>query len=120
MTPAALRRLSDQKLEDAAALASDAGRLRTQAAVLNGLLDPLALTSQRVWVGPAATDFEARSRFYAQQVNDHAARLRHIAAEFEDRARLLRTEAAAFRLQANAAEAAASTAAPQIHSEFVS
>ena len=115
MTPAALRRLAEQKLDDAASLASDADRLRMQAAELDGLLDPLVPMSQRVWVGPAATDFETKTRLQAEQVNDQAARLRRIAAEFDVRARQLRTEAAADRRKADTAEAtAAATSASSV------
>ena len=106
MTPAALRRIADQKLADADSLASDAGRLRSQAASLRGLLDPLVSMSQRVWVGPAASDFEQNSRVRAGQIDDQAARLNRIAAEFDGRSGRLRREASALRQQADAADAA--------------
>lgn len=111
MTAAALRRRADQKLVDADSLASDADQLRGQAAALHGLLDPLVSISQRVWVGPAASDFEERARERGQQVDDQAATLRRIAAEFDDEARRLRIQAAALRRQADA-EDAAEAAAP--------
>lgn len=111
MTPAALRRLADQKLAEADSLASDADRLRSQAAALRGLLEPLISISQRVWVGPAASDFEEKSRVHAQQVDDQADRLNRIAAEFDDQAGRFRREAAALRREADVSEAAAAAAA---------
>jgi hypothetical protein len=111
MTPAALRRLADTKLDDAASLTSDADRLRVQAAALDGLLDPLIPSSQRAWVGPAATDFETSVRSYGQQVDDQATRLRHVAEELVDRANRLRAQAASHRREADAAEAAAAATA---------
>jgi hypothetical protein len=109
VTSAALRRLADQKLADADSLASDADRLRSQAAALRGMLDPLAPISQRVWVGPAASDFEQNSRVRARQIDDQAARLNRIGAEFDGRGRRLRQEAAALRREADAADAVAAT-----------
>lgn len=106
MTTAALRRIADQTLVDADSLASDAGRLRSQAASLRGLLDPLVSISQRVWVGPAASDFEQNSRARAGQIDGQAARLNRIASEFDGRSGQLRREAAALRRQADAADAA--------------
>ena len=112
MTAAALRHLADQKLADASSLASDADRLRAQAAGLQGLLDPLVSISQRVWMGPAATDFEERAKERGQQVDDQAGRLSRIAAEFDDEARRLRSDAAALRRQAEVAGAVAAVAPP--------
>jgi methyl-accepting chemotaxis protein len=114
--PEALRRLADQRLADADSIASDADRLRSQAAALDGLLDPLAPMSERVWVGPAAADFEAKSRSHAAQVNDQASRLNRIAAEFDERARQLRYEAASLRRAADTADAvtAAAAASPSV------
>lgn len=112
MTPAALRRLADQKLNDARSLGSDADRLRSQAAALRGLLDPLVSISQRVWIGPAASDFEEGARAQGQQVDDQAARINRIAAEFDGEAARLRQDAVALRRQADIAEAAVAVVVP--------
>lgn len=111
MTSAELRRLADQKMVESNALRRDADRLRLQAAVLRGLLDPLAAISQRVWAGPAATDFEEKSAAHARQVDEQAERLRRIAGEFDDRSRRLRRDAEALRSQARVVDAAAAAAA---------
>ncbi len=111
MTAVALRRLADSKLADAASLEGDADRLRAQAAALRGLLDPLVSISQRVWMGPAATDFEEKARQKGQQVDDQAAGLTRIAAEFDGDARRLRREASDLQRQAEVAAAAEAAAA---------
>lgn len=111
MTSAELRRIADQNIVEANSLLRDADRLRSQAAALRGILDPLASISQRVWVGPAATNFEEECTLRARQVDDQAIRLQQIAAEFEDRARELRRKAATLRAQAVAADAVTTAAA---------
>ena len=112
MTPAELRRRAYQKQSEADALASDAIELRAQAAALRGLLEPLAAMSARVWVGPAADDFEAKARTASHTVNEQADRLLRVAAELDDRAGSLRSQAWSLRTQADVAEAAA--AAPPV------
>lgn len=107
MTPAELRRLADRKMAAATALASDAARLRSQADELRGLLEPLVPISQRVWVGPAATDFEDQVRAQSARLDEEAGRLRQVAAELERRAGSERRAAADLRAQAAAAEVAA-------------
>ncbi|MEA2000569.1 MAG: hypothetical protein U9N84_01580 [Actinomycetota bacterium] len=107
MTPAELRHLAAQKLAAADSLAADADRLRSQAAAVRGLLDPLVSMSQRVWAGPAAADFETKVRAHAQQLDGESLRLRQIAGEFDGEARSLHYEAAALRRAADAAELAA-------------
>ncbi len=107
MTSAELRRLADQKMVESNSLRRDADRLRSQAAALRGLLDPLPLISQRVWVGPAATDFEEKSTAYARQVDEQAVRLQRIVGEFEARAQDRHQEATVLRSKAAAADAAA-------------
>jgi len=112
MGAAELRRRADQKLAAAGAFAGDANRLRSQASVLTGLLDPLVSISQRVWTGPAAADFEANSRVRSHQVDRQAARMGHIAGEFDDRASVLRREAAALQRAALVAEAVDAASIP--------
>ena len=106
MSPAELRRLADRKLIEAANLEEAAERLRSQAAALRGLLDPLAPMSQRVWAGPAATDFESTARSLSQQVDEQAAQLVRAAVDFDADASQCRRQAARFREQAAAAEVA--------------
>lgn len=109
MTSAELRRLAERKLAEAGALAADADRLRAQAAALRSLLEPIVPMSQRVWVGPAAEDFEAKTRLQSQQLDLQALRLRGIAGQFDDEGARLRRDAAVLRSQAAIAEAAASS-----------
>lgn len=111
MTSAELRRFADQKLSTAASLAVDADRLHSQAAVLRGLLDPLVSISQRVWTGPAATDFEANTRARSQQIDEQAVRIGRIAGEFDERAGRLRREAAALQRAAVAVETTSAASA---------
>ena len=89
-----LRRLANQKAATAVALAADAAMLRAQAAELVGILNPLVPMSQRVWVGPAADDFESAVRANAAVLDEEAQRLRDIAGDLERRARIARGEAA--------------------------
>ena len=103
MTPAELRRLATLRMNEAAALESDADRLRVQAAALRGLLDPLVSMSRRVWAGPAAEDFEAKARTNALVVDEQSGRLASIAAELEHQAYRLRREGESLRCQADAA-----------------
>ena len=107
MTPDELRRLADRKVAAAAEYVADAGRLRTRAAALFGILDPLLAISQRVWTGPAARDFESEVRINTEILNEQATRLREIAAELERRADSERRDAAELRARAVAAEAVA-------------
>ncbi len=107
MTPAELRHLAAQKIAAADSLAIDADRLRAQGAALRDLLGPLVPMSQRVWIGPAAADFEAKARAHARQLDGQSVRLQQIAGEFDGEAALLRREAAALRRAADAAEVAA-------------
>ncbi len=109
MTPVELRYLANQKLAAADSFAADADRLRSQAAALRGLLDPLIPMSQRVWVGPAATDFEAKARAHGRQLDGQSSRLQQIAGEFDGEGRRLRREAAELRRAADAGEVAAAT-----------
>jgi uncharacterized protein YukE len=88
-------------------MAADADRLRVQAAALQGLLAPLVSTSQRVWVGPAASDFEAKVRSSAGAVDGQASRLRSIANELDRKAAVARRLAATLDAEAMVAEAAA-------------
>ena len=106
MTSAELRGLSERKRVEATALAGDADRLRAQAVALRGLLEPIVPMSQRVWVGPAAEDFEAKARLHSDQVDLQALRLVRIGGEFDGEAARLRHEAATLQRQAATAEAA--------------
>lgn len=114
MTPTELRRLAERKLTEATALAVDADRLRVQAAALRGLLEPIVPMSQRVWLGPAAEDFEAKASVHSQKVNEQSSQLGRIAAEFDEEAARLRRQAAILRSQAATAEATAAAAAAPI------
>jgi hypothetical protein len=107
MTPGELRRIAERKLIEATALVADADRLRTPAVALQGLLEPIVPMSQRVWIGPAAEDFEAKARYHSWQLDRQSSRLIQIAAEFEDEATRLRRNAEVFQVRAVAAEAAA-------------
>jgi len=109
MTPVELRYRANQKLAAADSFAADADRLRSQAAALHGLLDPLIPMSQRVWVGPAAADFEAKARAHSRQLDGQSSRLQQIAGEFDGEDRRLRREAAELRRASDAAEIAAAT-----------
>ena len=111
MTPAELRRLADRKVLEASSLSASAERLRPEAAALRGALEPLVALSTRVWVGPAASEFEEDTRSRGRLLDQQADRLTRIAAELDERARRLRSEAANLRAQATAAEAAAAAAA---------
>lgn len=105
MTPAELRRLADRRTSEAHSVALDAERLRCEAAALRGVLEPLVVLSGRVWVGPAATEFEESTRSWGRVLDQQADRLNRIAAELVERTCRLRSEAAALRAQATAAEA---------------
>jgi hypothetical protein len=105
LTPAALRRLADRKEAEAHSLNADAERLRREAGALRGVLEPLIALSSRVWVGPAASEFEENTRSRGRLLDLQANRLDRIADELVDRARRLRSEAASLRAQATAAEA---------------
>jgi len=111
MTSAELCRLADHKVAEANSVSRDADHLRSQAAALKGLLDPLAPISQRVWVGPAALDFEEQCTQHVQTIDNQAALLQQIAGEFEDRVRQLRCRAAELRAEALAVDSAAAAAA---------
>ena len=104
MTPDELRRLASRKIADAEALEADADRLRVQAAALDGLLEPLAPMSQRVWTGPAADEFEAKAATLSGLVNQQADRLREIAGDLVRRAVGKRSEAVELRARALAEE----------------
>lgn len=123
MTSAELRRLAERKLAEASALAADADRLRAQAAALRGLLEPIVPMSRRVWVGPAAEDFEANARLHLQQIDLQALRLMRIAGEFNGEADRLRRQAAALQRQANlqrqAETAEAAVASPVLPSGVI-
>lgn len=106
MTPAEYRRRASQKRAEADGLAADADRLRSQAALLQGLLDALVPMSQRIWVGPAAQDFQSEVRRHGGEINDQARRLVAIAAELDRTASIDRNTAHSLDTQAAAAEAA--------------
>lgn len=92
-------------------MVADADRLRVQAAALQGLLAPLVSISKRVWVGPAASDFEAKVRSSGEAVDAQASRLRSIATELDRKAADARRLAATMDAEAMVAEAAAAVAA---------
>lgn len=100
-----LRRLANQKAATAAALAADASLLRSQAAELVGILDPLIPMSQRVWVGPAAEDFESAVRDNMAVIDQETRRLRDIAGDMDRRAQIARGAAAELRARAVAVDA---------------
>lgn len=105
LTPAELRRLADRKAAEASSLSAGAERLRPEAGALRGVLEPLIALSRRVWVGPAASEFEENTRRRGRLLDLQADRLDRIADELADRARRLRSEAATLRAHATAAEA---------------
>jgi hypothetical protein len=111
MGPEELRRLARHRDADAVVLATDADRIRVQAAALDGLLDPLVPMSQRVWAGPAANDFENKVRTYALRLNAAVRLLWQIAGDFEKQAEVNRREAVLLRARAAAAEMAVATSA---------
>ncbi|MCP3993810.1 MAG: hypothetical protein GY722_01925 [bacterium] len=102
MTSDELRRLANQRVATADALGADAARLRSQAAELVGILNPLLPMSRRVWVGPAAEDFESTVRANTVILDQEAQRLCDIAGGLERRARFARGEAAELRARAAA------------------
>jgi hypothetical protein len=104
VTPDELRRRADRKQAEAAGLAADASRIRSAAGSLRGLLDPLIPLSQRVWVGPAATDFESQVKAHALRLDGEADKLVAVAADFDRQAAGGRREAARLRAQAEAAD----------------
>ncbi|MDJ0954255.1 MAG: hypothetical protein QNJ81_11310 [Acidimicrobiia bacterium] len=107
MTPAELHRLANDKAVEATRLVATARRLRAHAAELDGLLDPLLSISQRVWVGPAADDFENRVRAFSRQLDVQVGRLRASAVLLEVRADRARGEAGDYKARALAAQAGA-------------
>jgi hypothetical protein len=109
VSPEELRCRARQKRAEAADLTSDADRLRGHAAALRGMLDPLVSMSHRVWVGPAAEDFEGDLRRHGGMVDGQANRLSAIAGGFDSRAAEARRVAAGLDARATAAESAAST-----------
>lgn len=111
MTPGELRSRAARLRAQAADLDADAVRLRGQAAGLRGLLDPLVGMSQRVWVGPAARDFESQVRVHGGIVDEQANHIERIADQLVQRARDARGEAQRLEMQAAAAEAATAAAA---------
>ena len=100
MTSSELRRLADHKVSESYSLVRDADRLRSQAVGLHGLLNPLITMSKRVWVGPAATDFETECAWHAGRVDDQAVRIARIAGELEQQAEELRRQAELLRAEA--------------------
>ncbi len=107
MTPTELFRLADEKTDEATRLVADAKRLRVYATELDGLLQPLIPISQRVWVCPAADDFEARVRAYSRALDVEVGKLRASAVLLELRADRARCQAGVYRTRAVAAEAVA-------------
>ena len=105
LTPVELRILADRKTAEAKSLSADAERLRFEARALRGVLEPLIALSSRVWVGPAANEFEENTRSRGRLLDLQADRLDRIADELVDQARRLRSEAATLRARATAAEA---------------
>ena len=104
MTSSELRRLAGEKIAAAASLVADAALLRSQAAELDGILDPLVPISQRVWVGPAAEDFESAVRAHGSVLRGEVLRLIDIATDLERRAQIARGEAAELRARALATQ----------------
>jgi uncharacterized protein YukE len=111
VTPAELRRRAAESRAEATGLAADADRLRGQAASLRGLLDPLLPMSQRVWMGPAAEEFEADVRRHGAEIDGQAARLSSVADELDRRAQVTRSAATCLDSEAAVAEAAEAAAA---------
>ena len=111
VTPTELRRQADRKVSEARSLGADAERLRCEAGALRGVLEPLVILSARVWVGPAATEFEASTRSRGRVLDQQADLLDRIADELAERACRLRREATTLWAQAKAAEAAMAAAA---------
>ena len=62
--------------------------------------------SQRVWVGPAADEFEREVRIYAAVVSGYVLRVRAIASALEAEAHILWNSAARLRSEAAGLEAA--------------
>jgi len=104
MTPEQLRSLAARRRAEAAELHTDAARLRSQAELLTGLLDPLVPISQRVWRGPAAIEFENQVRVHAGRVNEQAQLLESVAADFDRIAGKKEQEDRQLRAQADALE----------------
>ena len=108
MTADQLRRLATARTREAGELVVDANRLRSQASALSGLLDPLVPMSQRVWIGPAASDFESQVQEHSGRLRNQAAILDRIANDFEQLAAAKRREAAQLQVRAAASEASIS------------
>lgn len=106
VSPGGLRRLADRRLGEARSIANDADRLRSEAAGLPGLLEPLLAVSNAVWAGPAADEFETNVGHHGRNLAEQSALVLRFAAELDDRAARLRSDAANLRDQAAAAEIA--------------
>ena len=110
VTPAELRRLADRKRAEARSLSASADRLRPEAAALRGLFEPLVALSTRVWIGPAAEEFEQSARYRGRLLDQEADRLLRLAQELTERSRRLLSEATGLLARATAAEAAEAAA----------
>lgn len=111
MTPYEMRREAARDRAAADALVVAAGRLRAIAASIRGLLSGLVEASQRVWRGPAATDFESRADAADRELRAQADVLGDTAGDFDAEASRLRAAARALELAADQQEAAAAAAA---------
>ena len=107
MSPGELRQLAACRDAAAATITRDSARLRTCADELDGVLMPLVPMSQRVWVGPAADNFEAEVRAHTARLDAEAHRLRAVASSLDRKADAARREADEFRRRALSAETAA-------------
>ena len=117
MTSSELRRRADRNVSESYLLVRDADRLRSQAAALLGLLNPLISMSRQVWTGPAATAFEAECAVHARQLDEQAGRVRRIAGEFEEEANALRRQAEMLRAQASVLDGVATAAVTGLPAE---
>ena len=86
---------------------ADASQLCSQADILVGILDPLIPISERVWMGPAADEFEASVRSHAALLAAESDHIKGIAGELQRAAAVKRHQAAEMRVRALGIEAAA-------------
>jgi uncharacterized protein YukE len=117
MTSYEMRRKAARHRATADALVTAAGRIRTIAVCVRGLLSDVVATSRRVWQGPAASNFEARAASADRDLRAQADVLVATANDFLEEAAHLRSAAASLERAADqkdleAAAAAAATAAP--------
>lgn len=111
MTSFEMRRKAARHRATADALVTAAGRIRTIAVSVRGILGDVVAASRRVWQGPAASNFEARAAAADRDLRSQADLLVTTANDFVEEAADLRAAAASLERAADQQDAEAAAAA---------